>query len=112
MSSCDDRLTEWRGLLVDQRSSGMSVKEWCDSEGISTNTYYYWRKRLSCQPPVSFAATLPPAPRFLPLALDGGAPASPDCCLTLRVGRVSIDVSSDFDAGLLSSVLNVLEARC
>jgi putative transposase len=109
MSSSDERLTEWRELLADQRSSGMSVKQWCESEGISENRYYYWRKRLS-EPVVSLAPASPLAPRWLPVALNDATPCSPG--LTLRVGRVSVDVSSGFNAGLLSSVLNVLEARC
>lgn len=109
MSSCDDRLSEWRELLDDQRSSGMSVKEWCESEGISLFRYYYWRKRLSDVSPSSCA---PPAvaPRCLPVALDEAR--SDSTGLTLRVGRVSVEISSGFDPGLLSSVLNVLEARC
>jgi transposase-like protein len=109
MSSCDDRLSEWRELLGDQRSSGMSVKEWCESEGISTNTYYYWRKRLSVASAASSAPASPLAPGWLPVTLD----EAPSCSsgLTLRVGRVFVDVSRGFDAGLLSSLLNVLEAR-
>src|SRR5580658_1109539 len=110
MSLSDDRIAEWRELLADQRSSGMSVKEWCESEGIREHRYYYWRKRLS-EPTVSSAPASPAAPRWLPVALDSAPPSSPSL-ITLRVGRVLVEVSSGFNAGLLSSVLNVLEARC
>ena len=106
MSSSDERLAEWQELLADQRSSGMSVKGWCESEGICVNTYYYWRKRLvGTSRPASDAV-----PRWLPVVVNEARSASSS--VTLRVGRVSIEVASGFDAGLLSSVLGVLEARC
>ncbi len=107
MSSHDDRLTEWRELLEDQRSSNMSVKEWCESEGISTTTYYYWRKRVSVAPAASSAPPL--APRWLPVVLEDATPCSSG--LTLRVGRVSMDICAGFDRNLLRATLDVLEAR-
>ncbi|MGO8670943.1 MAG: IS66 family insertion sequence element accessory protein TnpA [Capsulimonadaceae bacterium] len=107
MSSREERLAEWQELLDDQPKSGMSVKEWCASEGISTQTYYYWRKQLRDSSPA-----IAPAPSWLPLPVALEEPSSVSRVLTLRVGQVSLDVAAGFDAVLLSSVLAVLEARC
>jgi len=98
MSSHDVRLAEWRDRFAGHRLSGMSVTEWCAAEGIPVNNYYYWRKRVS-NPPVS---------GWMPVTIADDKSA----VLTLRVGRVWVDVPSDFDEALLSRVLTTLEARC
>jgi len=113
MLSNEERIAEWRELLNDQRSSGLTVIKWCESKGLSENAYYYWRKRI-------VAPSLPESiskieknteckPGWLAVPLNDSVPSS---SLTLRVGRVSIDVSSGFDSSFLSNVLTVLEARC
>jgi hypothetical protein len=36
----------WRGRVMECRSSGKSVAEWCGENGINIKTYYYWQKRV------------------------------------------------------------------
>ena len=36
----------WRELLSRQRTSGLSVAEFCRAEGVSEASYYGWRRRL------------------------------------------------------------------
>ena len=38
-------LQEWGEKIVECRSSGKSVKDWCSEQGISKKTYYYWEHR-------------------------------------------------------------------
>ena len=65
LSTSMDRLTLWRDLLAEQRSSGLCIKDWCAKEGVSTFTYYYWRKRISSPP--SGAAPVDACPSAVPL---------------------------------------------
>ena len=37
-------LQEWSSKIAECRSSGMSVKAWCNEKGIPIKTYYYWEK--------------------------------------------------------------------
>ncbi len=98
MSSHDERVAHWRERFAAHRSSGLSVTDWCASEGIPVNNYYYWRKRVS--PPPS-----PAVPGWMSItAADLKSPV-----LTLHVGRVSVDVAADFDPCLLRRVLATLE---
>jgi hypothetical protein len=39
--------TEWRKRLARYRRAGISVVEFCVDEGISTPSFYAWRRRLS-----------------------------------------------------------------
>jgi transposase-like protein len=36
----------WKARFARYRSSGLSVAGFCKQEGVSTNTFYYWAKRL------------------------------------------------------------------
>ena len=38
--------SRWRELVSRQASSGMSVREFCVTEGISEPSFYSWRRRL------------------------------------------------------------------
>src|SRR5690606_20647366 len=41
-----ERELYWRGMVERQVRSGESVVEFCAAEGISTASFYSWRKRL------------------------------------------------------------------
>ena len=40
------RLEQWSGKIAACRGSGMTVRAWCQENGISEKTYYYWQRRL------------------------------------------------------------------
>ena len=44
--NADQRLAVWIQRIADCRSSGKSVKHWCQENDISEKTYYYWQKRI------------------------------------------------------------------
>ena len=39
----------WREILKRQADSGVSVREFCTSEGVSEPSFYAWRKKLGMQ---------------------------------------------------------------
>ena len=39
-------LQAWSRRIAEYRSSGKTVKAWCEDEGVSIKTYYYWGKEL------------------------------------------------------------------
>lgn len=40
------KLALWAERIQECHESGMSVKDWCRSQGISDKTYYYWFRKL------------------------------------------------------------------
>ncbi len=38
-------LQKWISLVAECRSSGMSVKEWCQEKDFCVQTYYRWQRR-------------------------------------------------------------------
>lgn len=39
-------LQEWQQRIMDCQSSGMSVKAWCQANGISTGAYYFHLRKI------------------------------------------------------------------
>ena len=48
-------MQEWTARIAECRSSGMTVKAWCEAQGISIKTYYNWEKQVvaKANPPVT-----------------------------------------------------------
>ena len=36
----------WRERVMACRSSGKTIVDWCEENGINLKTYYYWQKRV------------------------------------------------------------------
>ena len=56
-----DRVGSWRELLGCQAQSELSVRDFCDLEGVSTASFYSWRRRL--------ADRVKESPAFVPLKI-------------------------------------------
>ena len=61
----------WRLRLRRQAVSGLSIREFCERERISTASFYAWRRRLAA--PQVAAPSDPPL--FVPIRLDPAPPA-------------------------------------
>lgn len=68
----------WQGIIRQQAVSGESVHAFCSGRRLTDQSFYYWRKRLSKDAPVSFALvategangkSVPSAPLELDLGL-------------------------------------------
>jgi hypothetical protein len=40
------RMSQWAQVLRDRKESGESVKDYCQSRGISRDRYFYWQRKL------------------------------------------------------------------
>lgn len=40
------KLQEWSTRVAECRSSGMTVKAWCEGQGIALKTYYSWERQI------------------------------------------------------------------
>jgi hypothetical protein len=58
----------WRQRLRRQTSSGLSIRAFCAREGISTASFYAWKRRLT----TGSLPAVPGRPLFVPLQLDSG----------------------------------------
>ena len=42
----DQRMAEWAQRISECRSSGLTVRKWCERHEINEKTYYYWQHRI------------------------------------------------------------------
>jgi hypothetical protein len=56
----------WRLRLRRQATGGLSIREFCEREGVATASFYSWRRRLGTSP----VATPSDPPLFVPIRLD------------------------------------------
>ena len=40
------QIKEWSEQINDRSQSGLTVREWCENQGIAVKTYYYRQKRV------------------------------------------------------------------
>jgi transposase-like protein len=78
-SDLDDYL-DWQRLVEGQKTSGLSVDEFCAREGLTRSSFYRWMRRLRDGMPDSVAAEERPRetaevvrPNFLPVSLQAPA---------------------------------------
>src|SRR5262245_31725848 len=92
----------WQQRLQRFRHSGLSVAYFCDREGISTASFYTWRRRLQQDPASPDADT----PRLVPVRVVT-PPASAPVELLLPSGLV-LRLPPDTDLAWLRQLLALL----
>lgn len=96
----------WRGMLRRFRSSGLSVREFCEQQGLSMPSFYGWRRTLAArdEAAVHFVPVqVTPPPQAL--TADGAAGAME---LVLSAGR-RLRIGPGFDGPTLTRLLALLE---
>lgn len=100
------RMQNWIAVIRDQRSSGLTIKDYCQERGLSENAYYYWLRKSRR------AALQATGLSFREVPVADSRPASPDkgftAQLTVQVGKATIGVDSSTPKPLLAMVCEVL----
>ena len=111
MLSKDERSAHWARLVSEQGASGLSMTSWCRNQNVAVSTLDYWKRRLRSSPSTALA---PVSTEWLSVSVAEPVSVSqrtPDH-LSVRVGKVSVEVPCGFNPALLGDILTVLEDRC
>jgi hypothetical protein len=92
---------DWRTRISAQEQSGISVKQFCKQQGITEQSFYYWRKRLPTTTSMRFAL-VEAEPRR-------GTAEHAAMELVLTTGE-RLRISAGVDAATLRQVLEALRA--
>lgn len=99
----DERREYWQAVLELHRESGMTIKGFCEREGLSVHQFGYWRKRLA-----ELAETPPEG--FVPLRFSEETSSD---AVVIRIGAFAVEIPMGFDAPELKRVLLTLaEVAC
>jgi len=99
--NADQRLAVWTQRIANCRSSGISVKHWCQANGVSEKTYYYWQRRIFRM------AREQQTPEFA--ELRSIPPVSP-AVASLSISGVAVQVHAGADEQTLSALFRALSS--
>ena len=106
------KLLEWKDRVADCRSSGMSVKEWCEENGCSPKTYYRWEQEIlgkvrqiakTQSQPVLAELPLTKPVQDCSLKRDVFVPAA-----VIRIGQMELELSNTVSAELLGQLKGLM----
>ena len=106
------RLSQWLPIVKACRSSGMTVKSWCEENNVNEKRFYYWQSRLRALASESLTASNQQESTFVPLALPAAQTSNKSHftpAIVIKVGETAIELASDAQPELLASVLKVLK---
>jgi len=109
----EEREALWRGRVVDQRESGLSVRQYCLREKLSEASFYSWRRELALRDredkeTIEVGKSGEGLQSFVPVHVASALPAHASLELLHRSGHV-IRISAGFDDESLRRLLSVLE---
>ena len=105
-------LRAWSGRIAERRSSGKTVKAWCEAEGVSIKTYYYWEKRIVAE--AGQEANLPVTTqnsmlmRVNPETLSEEDTDSREACITIRHGKSTITLPTGSSVETIADLVKAL----
>jgi len=109
------RMSQWAGLLQERTASGESIKEFCESRGISRDRYYYWQRKLRIAAGAALQAQQK-SDKMIPVgwaACEAEAARPPQSVgITIEIGKCCVSVGTGWDATVLQKVCRVLTELC
>lgn len=81
----------WQQLLDGFDSGVETVAQFCDRNGVSTTSFYKWKRKFSASELDGELATRQPTPAFLPVQIDQQVPLG-ESAVSVRLGEIRVDV--------------------
>ena len=95
------KLAEWAQRVQSCRESGLSVRQWCDENGLSAKTYYYWQHRL-------FQMSEAAGPRFA--KIEAPVHTAGHIAATVRIGTAQAEIYNGADAETLKALVQAMQS--
>lgn len=107
------RRQSWGLMISDQINSGLSIREWCAQNGISTKTYYYRRRQvqamlLDAAQESRFTEVIPPGSESVSNAAAVSDSMAFKPQLVMSVDGALIGIDQNTPKQLLADTLEIL----
>ena len=97
---------EWAEKVQACRSSGLSVREWCRENGVSSTTYYKWERALLARVQKEERGTAMPAQmEFAELPAIKGPEYAKGLIASLQIGKASLNLYGGVDAKVVKALV-------
>ena len=114
-------LNEWASRIKEQKSSGLSVSEWCRQNNLSKNMYFYWKRQLKEEVveqalpdivPLTMPSTSPqPAPTAPPVECESCTSCTtfkPNSTARILINGFSIEIDSTASEAFIQSLIKAV----
>ena len=112
------RLSHWVQIMQERSESGLSIKGYCEREGIHQNVYHYWQRKLraaavmaTIENKVSGTPALPMPPQGWATVTSKSADINPDK-IEIEIGKSRVTADTGTNLELLSEVCRMLMSLC
>jgi len=97
----EEKQSYWSKKVAEFTRSGKTKEEWCIKKNISLKQFNYWLKQFSKEPTET---------QWMPVKIKEENKHLTVAPLNIKIGEISIEVSTGFDKELLAEVLNTLKS--
>lgn len=97
----NQRMAEWTQRVSECRSSGLTVRNWCEQHEINEKTYYYWQRRMWESMNESRSS------QFVQIPVET-ASASQNAAVRIRINGAEAEIRAGTDAATIEAVCRAL----
>ena len=98
-----NKLAQWAQVVSQCRGSGMSVRQWCQENGINISSYYKWQRKV-------YAAAQAQQERSFVEVKPVQSTAVGGVAVTLRIAGAELDIHNGADATTVEAVLRAVKS--
>ena len=95
------RMEKWAQRVSECRSSGLTVRKWCEQHEINEKTYYYWQRRIWESMNESRSS------RFVQIPAET-ATAGQNTAVRIRINGAEAEICVGTDAATIEAVCRAL----
>ncbi len=115
MAKHESMINVWRQRVMECKTSGLTVAEWCEQNHINKKTYFYWQKQVwdyeintmvPDRPP-----DLPASVQFAEISVPSCSVLSGDADVVLRHGEWTMEIRNSVDPMLLCRILEAVKSN-
>mgnify|MGYP003292460198 CR=1 FL=1 len=97
------KLHEWAQVVSRCRGSGMSVRQWCQENGVNISSYYKWQRKVYAAAQAQQESRFVEVTPVQPAAVSGVA-------VTVRIAGAELDIHSGADVATVEAVLRAVKS--
>ena len=115
MAKHESMINVWMQRVMECKTSGLTVAEWCEQNHINKKTYFYWQKQVwdheintmvPDRPP-----DLPASVQFAEISVPSCSVLSGDADIVLRHGEWTMEIRNSVDPMLLCRILEAVKSN-
>lgn len=108
------RLNQWTQAIRECRSSGQTVKVWCNENNVDPKKYYYWlsqvrKAAIQALPATVTDSTIVPIQVIKTDPIPAVVGASHEVVATITVGKVIVQLSNQASSEFIINVLKAVQ---